>query len=47
MRRHRIRHTVLIVSISNNGTTSTNIAGYFGASGATNNYGIIVSVWRW
>lgn len=29
-------------SISNTGTTSTNIAGYFSASGATNNYGLIV-----
>jgi hypothetical protein len=29
-------------SVSNTGTTNTNIAGYFNASGATNNYGIIV-----
>ena len=29
-------------AVTNTGTTSTNIAGYFSASGATNNYGIIV-----
>ena len=29
-------------SVANTGTTSINIAGYFSASGATNNYGLIV-----
>lgn len=30
-------------SVINTGTTSTNVAGYFNASGATNNYGLIVN----
>ncbi|MEZ4210184.1 MAG: tail fiber domain-containing protein [Patescibacteria group bacterium] len=30
------------VTVTNTGTTSTNIAGYFSASGATNNYGLVV-----
>jgi hypothetical protein len=30
-------------TVTNTGTTSTNIAGYFSASGATNNYGLIVN----
>lgn len=34
------------VSIANTGTTSTNVAGYFSASGGTNNYGIIVNSGR-
>ncbi len=32
----------LYSSVANTGTTSTNIAGYFSASGATTNYGLIV-----
>lgn len=32
----------LYSSVANTGTTSTNVAGYFSASGATNNYGLIV-----
>jgi len=32
----------LYSAVTNTGTTSTNIAGYFSASGATNNYGLIV-----
>lgn len=32
----------LYSNITNTGTSSTNIAGYFSASGATNNYGLIV-----
>jgi hypothetical protein len=30
-------------NVTNTGTTSTNVAGYFSASGATNNYGLIVN----
>jgi parallel beta-helix repeat protein len=30
-------------TVTNTGTTSTNVAGYFSASGATNNYGLIVA----
>ena len=33
----------LYSSVTNTGTTSTNIAGYFSASGAINNYGLIVN----
>src|SRR3972149_2683166 len=32
----------LYSAVTNTGTTSTNIGGYFSASGATNNYGLIV-----
>ncbi|MDF1498795.1 MAG: SUMF1/EgtB/PvdO family nonheme iron enzyme, partial [Patescibacteria group bacterium] len=32
----------LYSAVTNSGTTSTNIGGYFSASGATNNYGLIV-----
>ena len=37
-------HTAYGISsvVTNTGTTSTNVGGYFSASGATNNYGIIV-----
>ena len=41
MHQGHILPTVLI-ALYNTGTVITNIAGYFGASGATNNYGIIV-----
>jgi hypothetical protein len=33
----------LYSTVANTGTTNTNVAGYFGASGATNNYGLIVA----
>jgi hypothetical protein len=33
----------LYSSVTNTGTTSTNVGGYFSASGATNNYGLIVA----
>ncbi|MFA6198730.1 MAG: tail fiber domain-containing protein [Patescibacteria group bacterium] len=33
----------LYSTVANTGTTSTNIAGYFSANGATNNYGLIVN----
>ena len=33
----------LYSAVTNTGTTSTNVGGYFSASGATNNYGLIVA----
>jgi hypothetical protein len=33
----------LYSNVTNTGTTSTNVGGYFSASGATNNYGLIVA----
>jgi len=32
----------VVSAVSNTGTTSTNVAGYFSASGATNNYALVV-----